>query len=85
MEIEKKVEVALLEDGYSREAVRGRMGALRRVMFFSDCRVLGLSRYRDYLRVINDPDPYLGGTRNSIPYKRVMKEIMWLVRREGEG
>jgi hypothetical protein len=70
--IEKKIEAALVFDGYAPDRIRGQIGQIRPILFSHPTRVLLLSegtleRYLDEIQT--------NGTRQSTPYRRVVRAI----------
>ncbi|KAK2995441.1 hypothetical protein RJ640_029073 [Escallonia rubra] len=70
LQIEKHIEGALVDDGYSRESVFEKRGQIRGIMFYPQGTGLSESTYLKYLKQIRE-----NGTRDSIPYRRIQKAI----------
>lgn len=68
--IEKKMERALLSDGFSRESVFTKRHQIRGLLFYPRGAPLSESTYRGYLDFM---DNY--GTHRSVPYRRIMEAI----------
>jgi hypothetical protein len=70
LQIERHIEAALVDDGYSRNAVLQQRHQIRGWMFYPQGAALSESTYLDYLKQIQEY-----GTRNSVPYRRIEKAI----------
>jgi hypothetical protein len=70
--IEKRIEAALVFDGYAPDRIRAQIGQIRPILFLHPSRVLLLSeRTLDNYLVEMETN----GTRNSTPYTRVVRAI----------
>lgn len=70
LSIDRHVEAALVEDGCSPQVVFERRHQIRGFLFYPEGRALGEDTYAGYLTQI-----LKNGTRQSIPYRRVIKAI----------
>ena len=68
--VEERVEVTLLNDGFSPDAVLNKRHQIRGFMFYPDGTSLTEKTYLNYVRSIDT-----SGTHASVPYKRVMQAI----------
>jgi len=68
--VEERVEVTLLSDGFSPDAVLNKRHQIRGLMFYPDGTSLTEKTYLNYVRSIDT-----SGTHASVPYKRVMQAI----------
>jgi Cytochrome C oxidase subunit II, periplasmic domain len=70
--IEKRIEAALVFDGYAPDRIRAQIGQIRPILFLHPSRVLLLSErtMENYLVEMET-----NGTRNSTPYTRVVRAI----------
>jgi hypothetical protein len=70
--IEKRIEAALVFDGYAPDRIRAQIGQIRPILFLHPSRVLLLSE-RTMGNYLGEME--MNGTRNSTPYTRVVRAI----------
>lgn len=70
LKIEKHIEAALVDDGYSRQVVFEKRHQIRGFLFYPNGRALSENAYAGYLNQILNL-----GTRQSVPYRRVIGAI----------
>ena len=68
--IERHIEAALVDDGYSRESVLAKRDQMRGFLFYPTGSALSESTYKSHLDQILE-----NGTRQSVPYRRVCRAI----------
>ena len=68
--VEQRVEAALVEDGYSPLSILGRYGEIRGFLHSPRGTLLNARTYLSYLNQIRK-----SGTRNSVPYRRILDAI----------
>lgn len=68
--IEKHVEGALVDDGYSPGKVLEKRHQIRGFLFYPEGRLLAESTYLSHLKEIGE-----NGTRQSVPYRRIMRAL----------
>ncbi|YP_008992388.1 hypothetical protein Salmi_Mp121 (mitochondrion) [Salvia miltiorrhiza] len=68
--VEEKIEAALLDDGFSPDAILDKRHQIRGFMFYPGGTSLTEPTYVGYVRSIDNL-----GTRASVPYKRVIQAI----------
>lgn len=73
LQISKKIELALLSDGYSPESLINKRHQIRGVVFYPHGRPFSESTYSQYLYVMENH-----GTHRSLPYRRLMDAIYHL-------
>ena len=69
-EIEKKVEAALVIDGFNPNTLLAKRGQIRGFLFDPRAKLLGEKTYLNYVKSIDHE-----GTRACIPYRRVVRAI----------
>lgn len=70
LEIEKKIEQALLSDGYSRDSILAKRHQIRGFIFYPRGTAFSESTYSEYLDFMENY-----GTHRSLPYRRLMEAI----------
>ena len=70
VEIEKKIEQALLSDGYAKDSLVAKRNAIRGFIFYPHGTLFSSRTYGDYLDSMNQL-----GTHRSLPYRRLMEAI----------
>ena len=68
--VERRVEAALVEDGYSPLSILGRYGEIRGFLHSPRGTLLNARTYLSYLNQIRE-----SGTRNSVPYRRILDAV----------
>lgn len=68
--IEKRVEAALVEDGFSPLNIISKRNEIRGIMFSPQGETLSLHTYQYYVTRLEET-----GTRSTIPYKRIIREV----------
>ena len=68
--IEKKVEAALVSDGFHPNTILAKRGQIRGILFYPRAKLLSDKTYLDYVKSIDHE-----GTRACIPYRRVVRAI----------
>lgn len=70
LQIERKIEQALLSDGYSRESLLAKRHQIRGFLLYPQGTTLSESTYVKHLRIMRDH-----GTHRSVPYQRILQAI----------
>ncbi|KZV19886.1 hypothetical protein F511_28186 [Dorcoceras hygrometricum] len=68
--VERSVEAALLEDGFTREAIMARYTEIRGILHSPQGELLSNRTYESYVTQIRGQ-----GTRQSVPYRRIVRAI----------
>lgn len=68
--VEKKVEAALVMDGFNPQALVAKRGQIRSFLFYPKGRLLSERTYFNYVKSLDNE-----GTRNIIPYRRLVRAI----------
>ena len=72
LKIEKSLEAALVEDGYSRQVIFEKRDEIRGFLFYPEGRALDESTYTRHLTQMET-----FGTRQSVPYRRILRAVTY--------